>query len=110
MTKDEMPRMHGAMNAVYKAKLELSQNGMITLPEIRQRIMNLKREYPTEPFLVVIDYLQLINVKERFDRHDLAIGHITKQLKGMVKLEFVREFGRFRSGNGATETGTMAQD
>lgn len=88
LTKDEMPRMHGAMNAVYKAKLELSQNGMITLPEIRQRIMNLKREYSTEPFLVVIDYLQLISVKERFDRHDLAIGHITKQLKGMAK-----EFG-----------------
>jgi replicative DNA helicase len=88
LTKEEMSRMHGAMNAMYKAKLELSQNGMITLPEIRQRIMNLKREYPTAPFLLVIDYLQLITVKEQFDRHDLAIGHITKQLKGMAK-----EFG-----------------
>jgi replicative DNA helicase len=88
LSKEEMPRMQEALNSVYKANLSLSENGLITLMEIRQRIMNLRREYPTEPFLVVIDYLQLINVKERFDRHDLMIGHITKQLKSMAK-----EFG-----------------
>ncbi|MEG9294999.1 replicative DNA helicase [Mangrovibacillus sp. Mu-81] len=88
LSKEEMPRMQEALNSVYKANLSLSENGLITLMEIRQRIMNLKREHPTEPFLVVIDYLQLINVKESFDRHDLMIGHITKQLKSMAK-----EFG-----------------
>ncbi len=88
LSKEEMPRMQEALNSVYKANLQLSENGLITLMEIRQRILNLKREYPTQPFLVVIDYLQLINVKERFDRHDLMIGHITKQLKSMAK-----EFG-----------------
>ncbi|QTC44087.1 replicative DNA helicase [Bacillus sp. V3] len=88
LSKEEMPRMQEALNSVYKANLQLSDNGLITLMEIRQRILNLKREYPAQPFLVVIDYLQLINVKERFDRHDLMIGHITKQLKSMAK-----EFG-----------------
>jgi replicative DNA helicase len=88
LSKEEMPRMQEALNSVYKANLSLSENGLITLMEIRKRIMNMRREHPTEPFLVVIDYLQLINVKERFDRHDLMIGHITKQLKSMAK-----EFG-----------------
>ncbi len=88
LSKEEMPRMQEALNSVYKANLQLTDNGLITLMQIRQRILNLKREYPTQPFLVVIDYLQLINVKERFDRHDLMIGHITKQLKSMAK-----EFG-----------------
>jgi replicative DNA helicase len=88
LSKEEMPRMQEALNSVFKENLEFSDNGLISLLEIRQRILNLKHEHPTEPFLVVIDYLQLINVKERFDRHDLMIGHITKQLKSMAK-----EFG-----------------
>jgi replicative DNA helicase len=88
LSKEEMPRMQEALNSVYKANLQLSENGLITLMEIRKRIMKLKREHPDQPFLVVIDYLQLITVKEQFDRHDLMIGHITKQLKSMAK-----EFG-----------------
>ncbi|MDT0160665.1 replicative DNA helicase [Bacillus sp. AG4(2022)] len=85
LSMEEMGRMQEAMNNVYKAKLTVEENGLVTLMEIRQHIMNLKREHPTESFLVVIDYLQLITVKERFDRHDLTIGYITKQLKSMAK-------------------------
>nr|WP_248138636.1 DnaB helicase C-terminal domain-containing protein [Bacillus infantis] len=85
LSMEEMGRMQEAMNTVYKASLTVEENGLVTLMEIRQHIMNLKREHPTEPFLVVIDYLQLITVKERFDRHDLTIGYITKQLKSMAK-------------------------
>ncbi|VXB14687.1 conserved hypothetical protein [Bacillus sp. 349Y] len=88
LTVDEMPRMHAALNDVYKSDFELSQNGMISLQEMRQQILTLKQEHPDKPFLVLIDYLQLITVKGRFDRHDLAIGYITKELKGMA-----REFG-----------------
>jgi replicative DNA helicase len=35
LSKEEMPRMQEALNSVYKANLSLSENGLITLMEIR---------------------------------------------------------------------------
>lgn len=36
-------------------------------------------------YLVVIDYLQLIAVSRKYDRHDLAIASITKELKQLAR-------------------------
>lgn len=52
-----------------------------TIADIRAAIQKTKREYPTRHHLVVIDYLQLITQTKSFERQDLAVGNITRELK-----------------------------
>ncbi|WP_341357494.1 hypothetical protein [Rossellomorea sp. y25] len=62
------------MNAVYKAKLELSQNGMITLPESRQRIMNLKRGFRSDYKILRGSYMmERQNLKTYGDKHHMML-------------------------------------
>ncbi len=52
-----------------------------TIADIRASIQKTKREHPTSQHLVVIDYLQLITQTKIFERQDLAVGNITRELK-----------------------------
>lgn len=56
-----------------------------TIADIRARVRKTQREYPDQNHIVVIDYLQLITQVGKFDRHDLAIGDMTRQLKQMAR-------------------------
>ncbi|SFA86703.1 MULTISPECIES: replicative DNA helicase [unclassified Bacillus (in: firmicutes)] len=56
-----------------------------TLSDIRARIQKTKREYPTKSHLVIIDYLQLLTITKRYERHDLAIGSVTRELKQIAR-------------------------
>ncbi|WP_342433993.1 replicative DNA helicase [Neobacillus sp. FSL H8-0543] len=57
-----------------------------TVADIRAAIQKTKREHPVGKHLVVIDYLQLITHTKRFERQDLAVGHITRELKQIARL------------------------
>lgn len=52
-----------------------------TIADIRASIQKSKREHPNSHHLVVIDYLQLITQTKTFERQDLAVGNITRELK-----------------------------
>jgi replicative DNA helicase len=52
-----------------------------TIADIRAAIQKTKREHPNHNHLVVIDYLQLITQTKSFERQDLAVGNITRELK-----------------------------
>jgi replicative DNA helicase len=56
-----------------------------TIAEIRSTMRQSMKQYPSQSHLIVIDYLQLIQPIGHFERHDLAIGEITKQLKILQK-------------------------
>lgn len=56
-----------------------------TVFDIRVAVKKSIKENPGKQQLVIIDYLQLIKVVGKFDRHDLAIGHITRELKMMAR-------------------------
>ena len=56
-----------------------------TIPEMRTAIRKAKREYPDREFMVFIDYLQLMQTNEQFQREDLKIGYFSSQLKFMAK-------------------------
>ncbi|WP_306304297.1 replicative DNA helicase [Heyndrickxia ginsengihumi] len=56
-----------------------------TVAEIRAAVRSTQRKHPDQPHIVVIDYLQLITVLGRFERNDLAIGSITRELKQMAR-------------------------
>ncbi|EDL66580.1 replicative DNA helicase [Bacillus sp. SG-1] len=84
-TEDDRKRANEAMNTCYKLPLQIYDQGRQTLDSIRARIQKTRREIEGGSYLVVIDYLQLIPIEGKFDRHDLAIGAITKELKHMAK-------------------------
>jgi replicative DNA helicase len=56
-----------------------------TVFDIRTAIRKTMKAYPDRNHLVVIDYLQLITSVTKYERHDLAIGHITRELKNMAR-------------------------
>lgn len=56
-----------------------------TVFDIRASIRKTIKENPGKNHLVVIDYLQLITPIGKSERHDLAIGLITRNLKNMAR-------------------------
>ncbi len=56
-----------------------------TVADIRREVRKTSRENPGKQHIVVIDYLQLITPLGKFDRHDLAVGSITRELKQMAR-------------------------
>ncbi|TYS17175.1 replicative DNA helicase [Rossellomorea vietnamensis] len=81
----ETRKANEALNTCYKMPFQIHDQGKLTLDEIRARIQKTRRENENAPCLVVIDYLQLIPIEGKFERHDLAIGSITRELKQMAK-------------------------
>ncbi|MDN4525350.1 replicative DNA helicase [Fictibacillus fluitans] len=53
--------------------------------DIKAKVRATKKEHPEKPHLVIIDYLQLITSVGKFDRNDLAIAHMTRELKNMAR-------------------------
>lgn len=65
--------------------LNIHDSSKQTIADIRSRVRKTQREHAGKNHIVVIDYLQLITHVGKFDRHDLAIGDITRQLKQMAR-------------------------
>jgi replicative DNA helicase len=84
-TKEDLAKANEALNLCYKLPFQIHDQGRQTLDEIRARIQKTKRENEGASCLVVIDYLQLIPIEGSFERHDLAVGAITRELKQMAK-------------------------
>ncbi|WP_421377960.1 replicative DNA helicase [Bacillus salacetis] len=84
-TEEEQKRANEALDICFNLPLQIHDKGRQTLDSIRARIQKTRRENESAPYLVVIDYLQLIPVEGKFERHDLAIGAITRELKQMAK-------------------------
>ncbi|NWQ40435.1 replicative DNA helicase [Bacillus sp. EB106-08-02-XG196] len=65
--------------------LQIHDEPRQTIADIRSAIQKTKREHPNEGHLVIIDYLQLITQSKTFERQDLAVGHMTRELKQMAR-------------------------
>ncbi|MEM1505955.1 replicative DNA helicase [Domibacillus sp. 8LH] len=84
-TEEDKKRARHAMNEYNKWTIEIHDNPRQTVADIRAAVRKTKREYPGKKHIVVIDYLQLITPIGKFERHDLAIGYITRELKQMAR-------------------------
>lgn len=82
--KDHERAMY-AIGEYEKWAINIHDNAKTTIADIRSGIRKTKKEYPGRKHLVVIDYLQLITVLGKYDRHDLAIGSITRELKQIAR-------------------------
>lgn len=56
-----------------------------TINEIKAKIRKAVSKQPEEKHLVIIDYLQLIRTTGRYERRDLEVGAMTRELKLLAK-------------------------
>lgn len=83
-TDEDRYRLTYAMSEFNKLCLSIHDEPKQTVADIRAAVRSTKRKHPDKKHLVIIDYLQLITPIGRFERHDLAIGSITRELKQMA--------------------------
>lgn len=84
-SKEDYEKIVQAIGIMGKWTGVLNDRPAQTIAEIRSTVRQSMKQYPNQPHLIVIDYLQLIQPIGHFERHDLAIGEITKQLKNIAK-------------------------
>lgn len=56
-----------------------------TVTQIRSRIAKLRKKYPDQKILVIIDYLQLIRSDRRYENKNIEVGEITRTLKEIAR-------------------------
>lgn len=71
------------MDRIAKWPLHVSDNGELTINQIRSQARRWKSERGME--LLVIDYLQLINGGRKFENATTEVTHVSKQIKAMAK-------------------------
>jgi replicative DNA helicase len=74
-----------ALGTLDQWNLHIHDEPRQTIADIRSAIRKTKREHPNGSHLVIIDYLQLISHSKTFERQDLAVGHITRELKQLAR-------------------------
>jgi replicative DNA helicase len=82
---DDHERAVHALGTLDQWNFQIHDEPRQTVTDIRAAIQKTKRENPNASHLVVIDYLQLITQTKRFERQDLAVGHITRELKQIAR-------------------------
>ena len=85
MSDDDHERIAKATGILEKFALNIYDQPGQSIHDIRAAVRKSIKKEPNKRHLVVIDYLQLISIVGRFDRHDLAIGYITRELKKLAR-------------------------
>jgi replicative DNA helicase len=81
---DEWPRLTSAVSLLAEAPLHIDDTPALTPTDLRARARRLKRECNGELGLIVIDYLQLMQVPGTENRTN-EIGAISRSLKALAK-------------------------
>ncbi|MED4354981.1 replicative DNA helicase [Schinkia azotoformans] len=84
-TGEDHIRISRAAGVYDQWNLDIRDQPDVTVYDIRAAVHKNIRQHPEKKHLVIIDYLQLIRFVGKFDRHDLAIGQISKALKNLAR-------------------------
>jgi replicative DNA helicase len=79
----DWPRLISSVNMLSKAKLFIDDTASLTPTELRARTRRLKREHGLD--LVIIDYLQLMQVGGSTENRATEISEISRSLKALAK-------------------------
>ena len=79
----DWPRLISSVNMLSKAKLFIDDSPALSPTEVRARTRRLKREHGLD--LVIIDYLQLMQVGGSTENRDTEISEISRSLKALAK-------------------------
>ncbi|MBA1148400.1 replicative DNA helicase [Ectothiorhodospiraceae bacterium WFHF3C12] len=83
LADEDWPRLTGTMNLLSQAKLFIDDTPGLSPTEMRARARRLKREHGLG--LIVIDYLQLMQLPGYKENRATEISEISRGLKGMAK-------------------------
>lgn len=84
-TEEDQHKANMALDIYHKWNVQIHDQSRQTVSDLRAQIQKTLREFPDEEYLVIIDYLQMIATTGKYDRHDLAIASITKELKQIAR-------------------------
>lgn len=80
---EDLGRVHNAVTTIDKSKIYFTDEPTQSLGQIRSKARKHKNKFP-DTSLIVIDYLGLMEL-DKADRHDIAVGKITRGLKQLAK-------------------------
>ena len=83
LTEDDWPRIDSAMTQLSNAKIYVDETPALTPTEVRARARRLKRERGLD--LIVVDYLQLMQVAGNKENRATEISEISRSLKALAK-------------------------
>ena len=83
LREDDWPRIDSAMTQLSSAKIFVDETPALTPTEIRARARRLKRERGLD--LIVVDYLQLMQVAGTKENRATEISEISRSLKALAK-------------------------
>ncbi|WP_257535534.1 replicative DNA helicase [Mesobacillus foraminis] len=83
--EDDQNKANMALDIYHKWNVQIHDQSRQTVSDLRAQIQKTRREFPEGEYLVIIDYLQLIATTGKYDRYDLAIASITKELKQIAR-------------------------
>jgi replicative DNA helicase len=83
LSEDDWPRIDSAMTQLGAAKIYIDETPALTPTELRARARRLKRERGLD--LIVVDYLQLMQVPGTKENRATEISEISRSLKALAK-------------------------
>jgi replicative DNA helicase len=83
LSDDDWPRLASALGLLSEAKIFIDDSPALTPTEVRSRCRRLKREHDIG--MVVIDYLQLMQVPSSKENRATEISEISRSLKALAK-------------------------
>jgi replicative DNA helicase len=82
--KEDWPRLTNAAGRLADAPIFIDDSSAITVLEIRAKARRLKKEHGGLS-MIVVDYLQLMRSRGKFERREQEISDISRSLKGLAK-------------------------
>jgi replicative DNA helicase len=82
LIESDWPKLIQASETMASMPIWIDDTARLGVMELRAKARRHKRQHGLD--LIVIDYLQLMKTPKA-DRHDLAVGDITRSLKGLAK-------------------------
>jgi replicative DNA helicase len=83
LEEEDWPRLTSTLNLLSQAKMFIDDTAALSPTEMRARTRRLKREHGLG--LIVVDYLQLMQVPGFKENRTAEISEISRSLKGMAK-------------------------
>ncbi|TDJ33149.1 MAG: replicative DNA helicase [Gammaproteobacteria bacterium] len=83
LTDDDWPRVTSAVALLADARIYIDDSPSLSPNDIRARARRMKREHGLE--LIIVDYLQLMQVPSTRENRATEIGEISRNLKALAK-------------------------
>lgn len=81
----------------------------LTVERIAATVRAYRRKYPDDKLVVMVDYLQLVKCRDRYDLRHQLLGHVCRELKAVALREKVPMVVAAQIGRGVEQRGKEAK-